>query len=147
MHRGIADTILRYADWIMIIVGVLLILLAVVALFGCAANRVAFSEAHYYPSGLPKSLVELHQIQLTTAGSKLQEGANTFTRLDDQSFESGNTSAGLEAAGDPVEALRVALPVLELLAAPPAAVGPTQPGPSPLVRLLEILRAIGGTGQ
>lgn len=112
-------------------------------LTGCATNYTRYSEAHWYSDGTPKSTVAYKAAQLTTAGSKLAEGANTFTRLDDQSFESGNTSSGLEAAGDPVEALRIALPVLELLAAPP--VGAVANEGSPLMRLIEILRATGGS--
>ena len=141
-----ADKPHKHKGWIAIPAMVVLTFLGFAPMMcassGCATNYTRYDESHYYPTGLPKSIVHYKAAQLTTAGSKLAEGANTFTRLDDSTFESGNTSSGLEAAGDPVEALRVALPVLELLAAPPAAVA-AQEG-SPLVRLIEILRATKG---
>lgn len=131
-------------DWIVVVVCAVLVFALGTCAMGCAANRVAFSESHWYPDGAPKSVVTLNQMQLVTAGSKLQEGANTFTRLDDQSIESGNASSGLDAGGDPVELLQAAVPLLALLD-PTTAVTTAAPRADSMGRLIEILRVLRGT--
>lgn len=122
------------------------VVLAILAA-GCATNYTRYDEAHWWPSGQPQSVVRYRAAQLTTAGSKLAEGANTFTRLDDGTFESGNKSSGLDAAGNPAEIIKAAIPLLaalEPLLAPAVAQGPVTTEPSALERLISVLRAARG---
>lgn len=117
-----------------------LTLFVVLLTTGCAANRVSFSEQHWYANGIPKSSVSLNQMQIATWKSGVEDGDNSFVRLDDQSIESGNKSSATTSSVDP----NLLLATLAPLFMPVEAAGPVVQKVGGVQQLLEAFRILQG---